>query len=366
MRTIMQAIMLHSSLKAHIFSLAFGKDKIRQRFVDVLIVSVGHSCDDRYVGKAFYKNVKNFCHFNTLNMGSYASRVYEQIFQFEESYKDINIDDKPQKESFWRPSSHLMCDMLISGYCRNATNIRKVSNDLMDLLSQFVDHCDEWDMNRYLLNRSWKAIKECLSDEYMIRKLIELEADNETENDAVALTNKILEDEVMQSKIQKALPGIHILTSFNGIMLVLVKSSQHTIYGSRLVQTGECHEWTVKIASIWPEQQTECIQIGLIKNDKDVLYKYEYTGYWANQRRKPYDGYLFDGQLMTISPPRNGKYYACEFGKVGDVITMKLKRDKISYTINGVDYGVAFEEIDDAVYRLAVCIVYEGTRVELL
>ena len=90
------------------------------------------------------------------------------------------------------------------------------------------------------------------------------------------------------------------------------------------------------------------------------------NGYWGH-KKEPYNGYLFDGLLATVYPPKKGKLYGHSFGNQGDVITMNLDKSDVSYVVNGqVEEMPAFVDIEQNEYRLAVCFVYAGSQLELL
>ena len=211
-------------------------------------------------------------------------------------------------ESLWRPNADSMLELLLSGYCRDTDKHYKFPDDLMEMISEYLPHCDTW------------------NKEYNKRD---------------------------------------VLISEDGSIASLLKQNQHTIYGNQIIKYGDTYKWTMKIKSTL--QKSECILIGLIKNDVNILKKYELNGYWGRKNRAPYDGYLFDGLITTVYPPKKGKLYGHPFGKENDIITMRLDKHSISYIVNGkTEREPAFDNIEKNEYRLAVCFVYAGSQLELL
>eukprot|EP01083_Nonionella_stella_P081658 225067_1 len=213
-------------------------------------------------------------------------------------------------ESFiWRPNAQSMAELLVSGFCRDVETKHKLfcnlASVLMDIIVVYTGHCDTW------------------SNEY-----------NRTD---VMITNSTV--------------------------ATLLKHSTHTIYGNHVLIYGQNYKWTVKIKAT--KQSNECILIGLIKNEPQTLKRFELNGYWANNGRKN-KGFLFDGSMMMISPPKVGTYYGSVFGKEGDTITLEVDNYTIRFIINDVDHGIAFNWMENWEYRLAVCFVYAGTQIELL
>ena len=92
-------------------------------------------------------------------------------------------------------------------------------------------------------------------------------------------------------------------------------------------------------------------------------------------------GYAFissAARLTDASSPGNyscngaiGKVSAAEYGQIcvaGDVIEMHLdlKHLTLKYDINNIEYGIAFENIEECEYKAAVCIEGEGYSIRLL
>ena len=61
--------------------------------------------------------------------------------------------------------------------------------------------------------------------------------------------------------------------------------------------------------------------------------------------------------------------YGQSFDKINDILTMTLdlKQYTLSYSLNGKDFGVAFDRIKEQNYRLAVSFLHNvGTELQLL
>ena len=86
----------------------------------------------------------------------------------------------------------------------------------------------------------------------------------------------------------------------------------------------------------------------------------------ANER-----GYAFIGNLARLTKDHGhgaGRQYGCPFMKKDDVIEVYLDLEErtLSYKINGVGYGTAFDCLDETRYCLAVTFCGNGNEIELL
>ena len=146
-------------------------------------------------------------------------------------------------------------------------------------------------------------------------------------------------------------------------------------FGSFIIEKGMIHSWTIKLLN-WNDKTTyggtgSGPWIGIIKDKDDLLKKWYYNTGWARDG----SGYAFVCGVgckegAGIRRDKQEAKYGEKFKKAGDVMTIILDTYKwtLSYIINGTDYGIAFKDIDQCNYRLAVTIsaYMTGTEIELI
>lgn len=139
-----------------------------------------------------------------------------------------------------------------------------------------------------------------------------------------------------------------------------------TIYGKNLISEGK-HEWKVKIIEPDLTQTMSSMMIGIASSMHQVnSHFWGGNGHAAINGAKNY-AYLSYASKMDhtmsypIDYPSNNKQH---FGK-GDIIIVHLDLDErtIGFSRNGKYLGIAFENIEQASYRLAFsCKTYRKTK----
>ena len=119
------------------------------------------------------------------------------------------------------------------------------------------------------------------------------------------------------------------------------------------------HEWKLQItkAEACQPDNTIKIMVGICeeKNWKKMVNNHLGPGLSM---------YCFLASITALQAPGIWKDdYAEPFEKEGDTIELYLDMDNktLSYTVNGNDYGVAFKDIEEGNYRLAVSICVNRT-----
>ena len=134
-------------------------------------------------------------------------------------------------------------------------------------------------------------------------------------------------------------------------------------YGNVVVKQGTVYKWTIKLT-----KYSLCggnihhPYIGVIKDDPSILKSYKYRGHSFAPH-----GYLFCcGKQRILRPTK--KSYGREFNKVGDIMEMilDLQNYTLRYIVNGVDCGIAFENIEKCDYRLGVNLFGLNNELQLL
>ena len=155
-------------------------------------------------------------------------------------------------------------------------------------------------------------------------------------------------------------------------------SGAQTVYGISDVSKGY-HHWTLKLLKFNPNNQQHLYEsyriiVGITGSDhkRDYSYSNNYTSIIDNQYQFiwNYKEYNKKEALSGLAPDiSNGydKQYG-QVGKQGDFIDIYLDFDQktISFGINGKDYGVAFENIELGIYRLAVTLTGNGTSMQIM
>ena len=132
-----------------------------------------------------------------------------------------------------------------------------------------------------------------------------------------------------------------------------------TVYANPVISNGK-HEWKIKITSTDPKVgfhvSSNCY-IGISENKYSLDY-----GTFMHKWEKYYAFYQFDEKS---SPTMSGEqdyplgvdYYSRWDWKDGDIMTVHLDMEQrtIGFSLNKTFLGIAFDDIEDGDYRLAIC-----------
>ena len=69
--------------------------------------------------------------------------------------------------------------------------------------------------------------------------------------------------------------------------------------------------------------------------------------------------------VSVLGSPEKPYGKVCDTGSIIDIY-LDLDKKTLSYHIDGKDYGVAFEDVKEGTYRLAVTLTGKGTTVQIL
>ena len=134
-------------------------------------------------------------------------------------------------------------------------------------------------------------------------------------------------------------------------------------FGKAIVSKGKFH-WKFMVEKVQDKGWYIVIGIWKTKSEdhppKDTYFTH--LGYKS--------GYAFvadDGKLVTESGGGSSKEYGVSC-KAGDIIDMFLDLDALtlSFSINDIDYGVAFKNIENTSYRMALDMQQKGDCLRLL
>ena len=143
--------------------------------------------------------------------------------------------------------------------------------------------------------------------------------------------------------------------------------SAHTMNRYSCDSADRIHTWTLSIKNINKHLQTlPSPFVGIVQFDD--LYNFltyeRNCGYWSSDK-----GYMFCGATGQL---RGGKE-SCRriegtFNRAGDTlsVTVDLNKMNIRLQINGIDHGIAWDNIRQSSYRLVVGFyMLKGTEIEL-
>ena len=136
-----------------------------------------------------------------------------------------------------------------------------------------------------------------------------------------------------------------------GIMKINV--AEHvTAYGTLVVSKG-VFKWKIKILST-DEGTNAPSWIGIVEDDESLLQRYYNNSNWDHNGCQLCggSGSLYSKQVGII---KNAMNYNCRWSEQGDVLEMTLDLDqqKLSFVVNGEDFGVRFENVKLSKYRIA-------------
>ena len=130
-----------------------------------------------------------------------------------------------------------------------------------------------------------------------------------------------------------------------------------TIYGTIAVDSKSGHHWILQLKYRgYGSAAQQKKMIGLIKDDILWLKSRQNKDNWHHVSSR--GGYSFDTKAGRMMPTY--RFYATKraFDTTNDTIEIKLKDSKLSYIINGHDYGDAINGVIPQKYRL--CIYLSG------
>ena len=148
----------------------------------------------------------------------------------------------------------------------------------------------------------------------------------------------------------------------------------HTAFGEMVVSEG-VFVWRIQIlALVHDGSYLEAPFIGIIEDDEGKLEFYRDSDIWG------YCGYQLcagdTGQLFCYMDYKQGtpkhietEDYRCEWKEDGDILEMTLDLNKrtLSFKVNDKDFGVAYSNIKQTSYRLALSMEkFEGSQFEFL
>ena len=155
-------------------------------------------------------------------------------------------------------------------------------------------------------------------------------------------------------------------------------NNYQSVLGINKIDSGK-HHWKFKITKL-DEIFAYCrILIGVIKINKineeqlkTIIDSYischdHYFGVGTNVSCKSID-------IALINPDQTGNFMDIDYGikdkpiKVGDIIDMYLDLDnlKMSFGVNGVNYGSAYDNMEKTEYKMGITLSRIGTAIELL
>ena len=135
-----------------------------------------------------------------------------------------------------------------------------------------------------------------------------------------------------------------------------------TVYGSQVVSSGTS-TWKIKI--LWTPQSELESWIGIIEDKSaEILAKYANDFAWDRfgYQLSCFNGLLYSGMEKVRSPS-----YGCEWKRQGDIMemTLDLNEGTLKFKVNDRDFGVAFKNIKQSRYRLALS-TYDAEEAEFM
>merc|ERR1719295_558286 len=125
----------------------------------------------------------------------------------------------------------------------------------------------------------------------------------------------------------------------------------HTLFGSEVIESGS-FTWNIKIQKMCRRSNTSPPFFGLIEDDAVLISKHRRNAFWCDNKQR---GYIWCGG------PDHSKYggdddpevYGIKCASDGDELTMTLDLEErtIGMAVNGVDQGVAWQNVRPARYR---------------
>lgn len=133
--------------------------------------------------------------------------------------------------------------------------------------------------------------------------------------------------------------------------------SEKSIYCIKKVSKGK-HKWKFRYDKV---KEREWNLIGIGKANIELPLEKAWMGHGKG------NGYAYAGPQGIIAEPKWENYGGRDC-KSGDVVEMVLDFDKrtLGYIINGKDYGVADDNIEQTVYRAGVTLYKPDDKITLL
>ena len=137
-------------------------------------------------------------------------------------------------------------------------------------------------------------------------------------------------------------------------------SQQGNAFGTRICNQG-VYQWKFKLNKV----NSGLIVIGVWRIQEDKLPPTEV--YFTNGNEQGYGYYLAGEKLDTTTGYSAGTKYGKKC-KVEDIVhmTLDLNEMTLSFKVNDVDYGVAFDNIKQAKYRKAVWLFHKYDSVSII
>lgn len=141
---------------------------------------------------------------------------------------------------------------------------------------------------------------------------------------------------------------------------------------------AEYHHWKLKLLKFVPNTkagQAWCrLMIGIFNADLaitrcDTFFSFgEYEYIWNCDRHYGRGDDIISVLGSEIYHRQETKKLYGDVAKTGDVIDIYVDCEKrtVSFSINDIDYGVAFKDVKQGKYRLAVCLTGIGTSIQIL
>ncbi len=151
--------------------------------------------------------------------------------------------------------------------------------------------------------------------------------------------------------------------SSNNTIVTKIKSCYKTAYLTQIVSAG-VHKWTFKMIR-QPTPLTTVIGVWKTKYLADPNID-------VDEANGKYYGYSSTHGRTTIGDYNLNDIVSLKYGvrkcKEGDVIEMILDLNKLQlkYIASGEDFGVAFNDIENTSYRVAVCVHQQGDIFQFL
>ena len=142
-----------------------------------------------------------------------------------------------------------------------------------------------------------------------------------------------------------------------------IKQTCAAVYGDKVMKPGKVFKWKIWLIEYQRNSNDHSPYIGVIKDSQFILKKRIHDLYTSLDN----DGYILcSGKEKLLRPTR--KIYGEPFVNIGNVmeLTLNLKNFTVSYNINGTDYGIAFDNIDEHNYRLFCCLAGKGNAVQFI
>eukprot|EP01084_Bolivina_argentea_P251475 421770_1 len=160
--------------------------------------------------------------------------------------------------------------------------------------------------------------------------------------------------------------NIIITTNRNVICNETQQYCYRSCFGNNIYDGGT-HHWKLQIKQYHHGYCAWNMLIGVMKinnNNKDDKLHHRNSHFTANNH-----GYGFIGNLSYLTTSHgNDRIYGNKFINVGDIIDIYLNLNKytLSYKINNIEYGIAYENLQQTRYCLAVTFCGNKNQLQML